>query len=233
MLETSSRFIKPWRPFKHAMKSLLAFILVLEAFSGYCQSYQYSGSKLSPALPKCEDIIGKLGYRQLYGVSISNYYALRDSLSISYGDNEFPDKILILSPITQEFGRDTLLCDQPRARRLLVLLKPSGRDYYISQINENLIPDNYDYQNEPYCGITLHGKLLQICIYTGSKVRCERKFYFEEYHHNLYLTKDSIDCYTIDLSKRQMHTFEYNIADSNNIANINIQKYLEDPADLW
>ncbi len=171
-----------------------------------------------------------LGCFTFLGIKISNFYLIKDSLKLKLNNDSKIDYYLIISPITQEYGEDTVHVTPHLAKRLLILLVSENNKYNISFINENIIPNNYDYQSDPYMGITLNEwEGINLSVSTGSSVKCHYKYFFKKNNKGTYLAKSNMNCYLINLTDSYEKERLYKFKKNRRIETIILDNYLYKP----
>ncbi len=103
---------------------------------------------------------------------------IKDSCNIYLNNDKQIDKLIILSPKSQENINITNLYPDDLNKRLLIGLNASNKKYKFSFINENAILNSQDYQSEPLKKISYKNSILILSFFTGSSIKCNYDLLF-------------------------------------------------------
>ncbi len=208
------------------MKHLIInFILLFGLTDINAQTFELKKNKICPKIPTCHKNLCN-EFFNFHGIHISSYYLIIDSINFRNSENNL-NYILILSPISQEYGKDSLPCDRFRfAKRLLVYLNSGKEGFVVNYINENVIPKISEFQSEPLVNISPSKNGIDIELFTGSKIKCTYNFHFVNFYGEFYLEKMKYDCYLTDLSGNKKKSFKFKKTQSTKLRNIDLHKYL-------
>jgi hypothetical protein len=193
--------------FINQTKIFVVIVFSIITNSIFCQTYNIVSDGIYPNIISCNTQSKLKEYYLFHNLRISNYYKIIDSCSTNDSSSY---EFLILSPISQEFGIDTLPCDVEIGKRLLVAIKKIGGNYAIVFINENAIPNTFEYQSDPFHSIKyVTSNYIKLKIFTGSIIKCSYEYVFTKKNKAFELYKITYDCYKTDLSKNERKEIKF------------------------
>lgn len=210
----------------------LLIITVFFSFFSYeirGQTYVINSDTIKFSIAECEGRDNVKNYTNFNGLHFSNFYTIIDSTKININADSINDYILILSPLAQEYGKDTLPCDVEKGKRLFVVLLSKGNRYKIDFVTENLIPNVYEYQSDPFTKLKKVNNVIKLTLFTGSIIKCKYYYDIKAIKGELYLMKSGYECYKTDLSESEKRNFIYHSCNKVNLRTINIHDFMPEP----
>ena len=162
------------------LKGLFVFLFVSVCQKvSFGQDYLLKADTLRPMVFECDDKVINHSYRNVFGIYISNFYQTIDSLTTFLNDDKLPDKIIVLSPISQE-ERDTFYeCVVGEKKRLIIgFVSDKSKGYKLGFINENAVLNQYDYMFDPLRRLIKLKNGIRIRFDFGSIISCQYEFDF-------------------------------------------------------
>ena len=131
-------------------------------------------------------------FHEKFGVLISDYYVVLDSLSIQLNQDSRMDRLLVLSPMSLEY--DTRICPQDQnPKRLLVELIQGENGVKVRRIHANLISDVGGVLSH-YNGISLTAGGFEIVHQAGARYYWTHKMIFSANKDSITLKRVEKTC---------------------------------------
>ena len=215
---------------------IITAIITLFLVGPFCRGqdieneYELKNDTLRVIVKECKDNRLFNNYYDIHGIKVANYYQIIDSLTIFLNKDNISDKVIVLSPVSQE-NQDTLPCElKPKKRVLLVFVSTSGRNSYrIDFLNENVILNTYDYQYNPFRGMKRTKNGFRILFEFGSIINCMYEFDFVCKKAEIMLQRRTYQCFNKgnpDLSEKKTENFN---GQKYKLRNLNLNEFIHIP----
>jgi hypothetical protein len=215
-------------------KILILFLFTLHVTFGNSQSklnktFSVNGDTIFSALRKC-NFIEKPIFHKVLTLNIDNsYYTVIDSVISDLNSDGKKDYIYVLSTYYQENLIQINECIKKNDSRLIIFFLSSSTSYNVIY-NDNLILNNFEYQSEPFNGISILKNNVVIKFYVGTRFRYWYRFTFKANKKNeIYLIKKEFDKYDIHLSNKNKYFIKkFRQGKSTLASKIDIRNFMKD-----